>query len=192
MINNDVNCCATNDPTSPKRRRVFQIAAAGVAAGLAGLGIPAHAAPAAGDRLVLDDVEGDPVALKVGDLKVGKPVVAFAFDAATKAVRNDSRLHKITLIKFEESQLDEQTRALSAGGVLAFSAICTHQACEVKTWLAKDQALVCFCHSTKFLPLEAGKVSDGPAPRALPTLPLKLEGEQIVVAGEFSARPGPQ
>ena len=190
MINNDVKCCDTNDPTSPKRRRVFQIAAAGVAAGLTGPGLPAHAAPAVGDRLVLVDVEGDPVALKVADLKVGKPVVAFTFDPATKAVRNDSRLHKVTLIKFEESQLDDQTKALAAGGVLAFSAICTHQACEVKTWIAKEKALVCYCHSSKFLPLEAGKVESGPAPRALPTLPLKLDGEQIVVAGEFSARPG--
>ena len=190
MINNEIKCCATNDPISPKRRRVFQIAAASVATGLTGLGFPAHAAPAVGDRLVLDDVEGDPIALKVGDLKVGKPVVAFAFDPATKAVRNDSRLHKVTLIKFEESQLDEQTKALAAGGVLAFSAICTHQACEVKTWIAKEKALVCYCHSSKFLPLEGGKLESGPAPRGLPTLPLKLDGEQLVVAGDFSARPG--
>ena len=190
-MNFDKCACAQDTPTDPKRRRVIQIAAAGVAAGLTGLGFPAHAAPASGDRLVIDDFEGEPIALRAADLKIGKPLVAFAFDPATKAVRNDSRLHKVTLIKFDESELDVESRERAAGGVLAFSAICTHQACEVKTWIAKEKALICFCHSTKFLPLEAGKVESGPATRALPTIPLKLEGDELVLAGTFSARTGP-
>ena len=190
-MNFDKCACAQDTPTDPKRRRVIQIAAAGVAAGLTGLGFPAHAAPASGDRLVIDDFEGEPIALRAADLKIGKPLVAFAFDPATKAVRNDSRLHKVTLIKFDESELDVESRERAAGGVLAFSAICTHQACEVKTWIAKEKALICFCHSTKFLPLEAGKVESGPAARALPTIPLKLEEDELVLAGTFSARTGP-
>ena len=190
MINNEVKGCATNEPISPKRRRVIEIAVAGVAASFAGLAVAATA-PNAGDRLVLDDAEGEPVALRAADLKVGKPVLAFAFDKATKEVRNGSRLHKIMLIKLDEADINAETKERAASGVVAFSAICTHQACEVKTWIAKEKALVCYCHASKFLPLEAGKVESGPAARALPTIPLKLEGDELVLAGTFSARTGP-
>ena len=68
MINNEVKSCATNEPISPKRRRVIEIAVAGMAAGFAGLSV-AESAPSAGDRLVLDDAEGEPVALRAADLK---------------------------------------------------------------------------------------------------------------------------
>ena len=190
MINNDIKNCATNEPISPKRRRVIEIAVAGVAASFAGLSF-AETAPSAGDRLVLDDAEGEPVALRAADLKVGKPVLAFAFDKATKEIRNGSRLQKIMLMKLDEADLNAETKERAASGVVAFSAICTHQACEVKTWIAKEKALVCYCHSTKFLPLEAGKVESGPATRSLPTIALKLEGDELVLAGTFSARTGP-
>lgn len=190
MIKNEVKGCATNEPISPKRRRVIEIAVAGVAASFVGLSV-AESAPSAGDRLVLDDAEGEPVALRAADLKVGKPILAFAFDKATKEVRNGSRLQKIMLMKLDEADLNAETKERAASGVVAFSAICTHQACEVKTWIAKEKALVCYCHASKFLPLEAGKVESGPAARALPTIPLKLEGDELVLAGTFSARTGP-
>jgi len=188
---NDCDC--KNAPTDPTpRRRVIRLAAAGVAIGLGGIGsAPARAAPTKDDRLVADDVQGEPVALRPADLTPGKPLLAFAFDPKTKEVRNTSRLHKLVLVKFAESELDAETKQRAAGGVLAYSAICTHQACEVKTWVAKEKALVCFCHASKFLMLEKAKVADGPASRALPSLPLALKEAQLVVAGTFSAKPGP-
>lgn len=176
-----------------ERRRVIRIAVAtGVAIGLNGIAAtPALARPASGDRLVLDDAEGDPVALRVDDLQPGKPLLAFPFDPKTKEVRNGSRLNKVVLMRFAESDLDAETAKRAAGGVLAFSAICTHQACEVKTWLANEKALVCFCHASKFVLLQAGKVLDGPATRSLPALPLAAQDGQLVVAGVFSSKPGP-
>jgi Rieske Fe-S protein len=89
-----------------------------------------------------------------------------------------------------EFELDAESKERAAGGVLAFSAICTHQNCEAKTYVAAEKALVCFCHATKFLVMEAGRVSSGPAPRALPMLPLKLQGDQLAVAGSFTTSPG--
>lgn len=184
--------CASATPDQAQRRRIIRIAAAGVAIGLGGIAAaPAHAKPTAGDRLVADDAQGEPVPLRASDLQPGKPMLAFPFDPKTKEVRNASRLHKVVLLKFADSELDDEAKQRAAAGVLAFSAICTHQACDVKTWIAKDKALVCFCHASKFLPLEAGKVVDGPATRALPTLPLTLKDEQLVIAGAFSTRPGP-
>ena len=82
------------------------------------------------------------------------------------------------------------TRARAAGGVLAYSAICTHQGCDVKTWIAKEKVLACFCHASKFALLDDAKVVGGPASRALPFVPLRLDGDQIVIAGALSAEPG--
>jgi len=182
---------------SPTRRRIFRIAVAGVAAGL---GLSARAAQAneassgpravIGDRLVEEDVEGEQVPLKLSDLKVGRPMLAFPYDLPAKHARTDSRLNKVLLLRLPEEEMDEETKALSAGGVLGFSAVCTHQGCDLKTWMKSEKVLACFCHSSKFNPLARGKVVGGPAPRPLPVVPLRLEGDEIVVAGEFSAEPG--
>ena len=171
------------------RRRVIGIAAVGVAAPLSLTAWPAVAA-AVGDRLVEEDAEGAPSALRVGDLKPGKPMVAFPLDAKRNAPRDETRLNKIVLIRLPEADMTAETRARAAGGVLAYSAICTHQACDVKTWLPKEKMLVCFCHSSKFAPLDAAKVTAGPATRSLPGIPLKLDGDHLVIAGPFTATPG--
>ena len=125
------------------------------------------------------------------DLKAGeKQVVVWACDPATKTLRDGSRLNRILLIKLDAAAMDDATRPMSADGVLAYSAFCTHQGCDVNTWLPKEQALLCYCHFSKFAPLQGGTVLDGPAPRALPALPLKTENGKLVVAGNFNSEPG--
>lgn len=182
--------CYADQPVSESRRKVIKIAAAGLAPPFTLASGLAHSKPAQGDRLVEEDAEGTPTPLRPSDVRPGKPLLAFPFDAGAGVVRNDSRLNKVLLMRFAEAELDAETRSRSAGGVVAYSAICTHQACDVKTWLSKEQALVCFCHASKFMPLAGGSVTNGPATRALPFLPLSLDGDQLVVAGEFSAPPG--
>ena len=172
------------------RRTVIKIAAAGLVAPLSLTPALAQSKPVAGDRLVEDEAEGTPTPLRPADIQLGKPLVAFPFDKAAGKARSDSRLNKLVLMRFAEADLSAESRARAAGGVLAFSAICTHQACEVKTWLSKEKALVCYCHSSKFDLLDSAKVTAGPAGRPLPFLPLALEGDQLVVAGAFSATPG--
>ena len=190
MSISDACGCEGDRPDSQPRRKVIKIAVAGMAAPWILTGGLAHAQITRGDRLVEEDAEGTPVPLKASDLRVGKPVVAYPFDASKSLTRNDSRLNKIVLLKLAESDLDAKTKARAASGVIAYSAICTHQACDVKTWLAKEKALVCFCHSTKFSLLEDGVVASGPALRSLPSLPLALDGDHLVIAGPFSAAPG--
>jgi rieske iron-sulfur protein len=180
--------CAAAGIDAP-RRRVIRIAIAGLAAPLALATRPAAAA-ATGDRLVEEDAEGAPHPLRVSDLKPGKPMLAYPFDAKAGKARDETRLNKIVLIRLPEAEMTPETRARAAGGVLAYSAICTHQGCDVKTWLAKEKALVCFCHSSKFALLDGAAVLGGPATRALPAVPLALEGDQLVIAGGFSAPPG--
>ncbi len=180
--------CAEAAAVDAPRRHVIRIAAAALAAPLAGAVRPAAAAPS--DRLVEDDAEGPPAPLRVSDLAPGKPLLAYPFDLQRAAVRNETRLNKVVLIRLPDAAMAPDTRARAAGGVLAYSAVCTHQACDVKTWLAKEQALVCFCHASKFALLDGGTVVAGPASRPLPALPLALDGDVLVIAGTFTAPPG--
>lgn len=175
-----------------ERRQVIRIGAATCAAVALGplRAQSAAARPTSGDLFVADDVEKDPVGVKAADLAVGKPILVYPFDPVSKQIRNDSRLNKVVLVKVNEDDMDAETKKRAAGGVLAFSAVCTHQACDAKTWLPNDKALVCFCHASKFLVHEGGRVSAGPAPRALPMLPLKLQGDQLAVAAPFTSPPG--
>ena len=189
--------CPGQAVVNAPRRRLIRIAAAGIVAPLALSAWPATAS-FAGDRLVAEDAEGTPAPLRVADLQPGKPVVAYPFDAMRNAPRDESRLNKIVLLRLRDvdmapdtaAGMTPETRARAAGGVLAYSAICTHQGCDVKTWLAKERALVCYCHSSKFTLLDGGNVISGPATRALPAIALVLDGDHLVIAGAFTAAPG--
>lgn len=181
--------CGCAAAVDAPRRRVIRIAAAGLAAPLA-IALPPLAIAAQGDRLVEEDAEGQPVPLRPADLKPGRPMLAYPLDPKTGKRRDDTRLNKLVLIRLPEADMTPATRARSAGGVIAYSAICTHQACDVKTWLPKEKALVCFCHSSKFALLDGAAVLAGPANRPLPAVPLALDGDQLVVAGPFTAPPG--
>lgn len=152
---------------------------------------PADLPPQPGDRLVRMDEEGTPQPLKAADIPLAsKPVRALPFAATDALVRDGSRLGRVILMRFDPASLDDETRARSADGVLAYSAVCTHQGCEVSEWDANGGAMFCFCHFSKFDPLKAGAVTAGPAGRALPWLPLKSENGELVVAGAFSSVPG--
>lgn len=183
------DACRVGAPVDDSRRRIIRIAAIGLAAPIAAVCAPAVAAHA-GDQLVEEDAEGNPQPLRVDDLRPGKPLLAYPFDPRQQVRRDDTRLNKLVLIRLSEADMSPETRARAAGGVLAYSAVCTHQGCDVKTWLSKEKSLVCFCHSSKFALLDGGAVVSGPAPRSLPAVPLKLQGDVLVVAGDFTAPPG--
>jgi len=140
--------------------------------------------------LVDADAEKDFAPLRPSDLKVAKPLLAFPFDTQTGKPKNESRANKLVLIRLPEDQMEAATKGRSAGGVLAYSALCTHQACDVKTWIAKEKVLVCFCHASKFDLLDGAKVVDGPASRPLPSFSLKLEGEFLAIAPSSPANQG--
>lgn len=189
-------------PANPARRRVIRIASAGITAGIAlpcmrvaaqtppSAGTASAAPPQAGDLLVDTNADGPPSPVKPSDLPLHKPVLVYPQGPDAKAPRTDSRLNEVLLIRFEESELTGAAKDRAAGGVLGFSAICTHQGCEVKTWLSQQKVLSCYCHGSMFQPLDGGAVVGGPAPRPLPMLPLKLDNGRIAAAGPLSAPPG--
>lgn len=184
------NCDCTSADTG--RRSVLKRVAG--AALVAGVGLrtarAAEAGPGKGDWLVqVDDEARKP--LSVSDIKIGqKPVIVYPYDPIAKAPRDASRLNRILLIRLDPATLDAPTAARAADGVVAYSAFCTHQGCDVNAWVAADKLLLCFCHFSKFAPHQEASVAGGPAPRGLPALPLTQEGGRLVVADGFTSTPG--
>ena len=64
-----------------------------------------------------------------------------------------------------------------ANKVVAVSAVCTHLGCIVK--YQGDGVIRCPCHAAAFD--LSGNVVGGPAPRPLPSYPVRIEGNQIVI-----------
>lgn len=147
------------------------------------------ARPAIDDFLVkTNDPTLEP--LTPADISTSTPMIAWAVQPADRTVRNGSRLNRILLMRFEPDALDPKTQALAADGVVAYSAICTHTGCDIGSWLEDEQALYCECHESKFDAKNNAQVIDGPAPRSLPALPLKLVDGRLIVAGPFTSRVG--
>jgi len=150
---------------------------------------PASARPKEGDLLIkAGDSSATP--LQPSDIKPGaKQIMAWAMDPGDKTVRSGSRLNRVMLVRLDAETLSAETKARAAdGGVVAYTAICTHTGCEVTEWVPEEHVLYCPCHASKFDPAAAAKVVDGPAPRALPALPLKVVGGKLTVAKPFTAR----
>jgi Rieske Fe-S protein len=191
---------ATGDAPQPDRRAVLQGAAGLVLSWLMPVASSgqepgsgrdaARARPAEGDCLVRvnDDAH---TALTAADVPTAAtPIVAWPMTSDDRTIRSGSRLNRILLVRLDPSTLAARTAPLAADGVLAYSAICTHSGCDVGSWLTDEQLLHCECHESRFDPRDGARVTDGPAPRSLPALPLRVVDGRLVVAGPFTTRPG--
>ena len=146
--------------------------------------------PAPDDRFVFLTGPKKEQVVRAEDLAVGGPQVQAYPIAPDGTVRNDSRLNLVILARFDPAALTDETRARAADGVVAYSAICTHQGCPVNMWSKERNAFVCSCHASIFDPRNAAEVIDGPAPRPLAALGLKLKDGVVTVASTFSGRVG--
>lgn len=64
------------------------------------------------------------------------------------------------------------------GNLVVLENCCTHAGCQTN-WNDKDKTWDCPCHLARFD--KFGKVIKGPALKDLPTLPYKLENEEIIL-----------
>jgi rieske iron-sulfur protein len=174
------------------RRAVLQAGIAlGIELGLSGKALAQEDAasqrPKEGDLFVkVGDSTATP--LRPADLALGgKQTMAWPMDPAGNTVRNGSRLNRVMLLRMDAEKLSPETKSRAADGVVAYTAICTHTGCEVTEWVPEEQLLYCPCHESKFEPKDGAKVVDGPAPRMLPALPLKLAEGKLAVAKPFTA-----
>jgi len=63
-------------------------------------------------------------------------------------------------------------------GFFALSAVCTHLGC-VTRWIEDEEIIACPCHGSKFT--RDGAVSQGPAPRPLRHIAIRLEDGELIV-----------
>jgi ubiquinol-cytochrome c reductase iron-sulfur subunit len=187
------------------RKRFFLLAGGG-AAGLLGAALltPALSCGPEANRLLsrspwhrglsLVDELDEPIAaagIVVGELVTGFPAGADKEDIASPVI--------VVRVQPDELDLPDDRRGWAPEGLIAYSKICTHAGCAVSEYrypsygpTAPGPAVVCPCHYSTFSVTEGGKRIFGPAGRALPQLPLAINGEGYLVAdGDFSGRPGP-
>jgi Rieske Fe-S protein len=151
----------------------------------------ANAPPKAGDLFVFSDGDHMNEQIKAADLPLNGPqVLAWPMDSASKTVRSGSRLNQVILVKLDPASLDDETRARSAEGVVAYSAVCKHAQCPVNGWIHEKQVLHCYCHDSQYDPKHGAKVVFGPAPRSLPALPVKIVDGTLMAAGTFLGKVG--
>ena len=187
-------CCAD---LPPGRRAVLKLA---VVAGLAlpRAGIVAadddarrKARPQPNDRLVFAGGDRKGQLITLADLPAGgRPLTAYPMDPTARVVRDDSRLNQVLLVRLDPKSLNGDTRERAADGIVAYSAVCTHTGCDSWDWQPTSSTIKCPCHFSEFDLKESARVLNGPAPRRLPALPLKLVDGAPAVAGGFVGRPG--
>ncbi|CAN5577214.1 hypothetical protein BH24ACT22_BH24ACT22_16760 [soil metagenome] len=68
---------------------------------------------------------------------------------------------------------------LESDDFVAYSAVCTHQQCEVAY---QEGQLACPCHGSLFDPANGGEVVQGPAQQPLPEIPVQVRDGQITKA----------
>jgi ubiquinol-cytochrome c reductase iron-sulfur subunit len=98
-----------------------------------------------------------------------------------------------------ELRLPAELRGYDAGGVVAYSKICTHAGCAISMLRTPlfppaepKPALVCPCHYSTFDPADGGSVIFGPAGRKLPMLPVVADAKGYLRAkGNFDGPVGP-
>ena len=151
--------------------------------------------PQKDDLLVVTDGPRSGQVIKPSDLKLGGPPVhAWPKYPKTSVVRNGSRLNEIIVLKLDPAELDDDTRAHAAEGIVAYSAICSHAGCPVTEWVKGEgngkTVLKCPCHNSEYDPRADAQVVFGPAPRRLAALPLAVSGDTLTVAAPFAGKVG--
>jgi len=138
---------------------------------------PAAMRPKSGDLLVRDGDDTKTPLTPADIVEDAMPTVAWAMEPAGQVIRSASRFNRLVVVRVGE-------------GVYAYTMICTHDGCDVTEWLADEHTLSCPCHYSKFDPRDSGHVKDGPAPRALPQLPLVVTDGKLVVSAPFTSKIG--
>jgi rieske iron-sulfur protein len=177
--------------TCYNRRSVFGLALTPLLVRAARAEDAAAMPPQPNDHLVFFTGAKKGQVVKVDDLVLDAPQVQAYPASPDGIVRNQSRLNLVILARFDPAALSEGTRARAAEGVVAYSAVCTHQGCPVNMWSKDRNAFVCSCHASMFDPKNAAEVIGGPAPRPLPALGLKVADGAVAVTSTFDARVGP-
>jgi ubiquinol-cytochrome c reductase iron-sulfur subunit len=98
------------------------------------------------------------------------------------------------LVRVGEGQLERPTNLdwVVNDQLVVYSKVCTHAGCPVGLFREQDNALFCPCHQSTFDALRGALPTFGPTARALPQLPLGVDGDGFLIAlGDFTEQVGP-
>jgi Rieske Fe-S protein len=156
-----------------------------------GGGDPTKMRAQAGDQLVFKTGARKGEAITIADMAYGaKQLFAYPYEPVDGVLRRGSRLNQILVLRLAEDGYTDKVRARAVNGVIAYSAICTHENCPVSGWLPDDQLFICPCHESIYDPKDGARVVSGPARRALPALPLTVMDGVLMAAGGLTGRVG--
>jgi rieske iron-sulfur protein len=153
--------------------------------------------PQKADVLVFSEGEHEGEVIRPQDLKLRGPLArAWPKDPKTSVIRKGSRLNEVLIIRLDPAELDDETRAHAADGIVAYSAICSHAGCPVTAWVkgaeGDQDVFKCVCHNSEYDPRHSAEVVFGPAPRRLAALPLAIAEGSLTVAATFVGKVGAQ
>ena len=93
-----------------------------------------------------------------------------------QAIARASEVQPGSAVKFEDAGNPAVLIHLQSGDFVAYSAVCTHQACEVAY---RNGQLACPCHGSVFDPASDGAVVTPPAQQPLPKIPVEVRGGEV-------------
>ena len=95
------------------------------------------------------------------------------------AIAQEAEVAPGSAVKFKDGGQDAVLVHLESGDFVAYSAVCTHQACTVAY---KNGQLACPCHGSVFDPANGAEVLTGPAQTPLPEIPVEVKDGQVLRA----------
>jgi len=147
--------------------------------------------PEPGDHLVYMTGDNEGKIVAPADVKLGEPpVLAYPMDPKTQTVIQ-SRASLLLLVRLKEDEIGPSTKPHSADGIVAYSAVCTHNGCPITSIHENKRMIVCNCHGSTFDVGNDGAVAHGPATRKLAMLPVAITDGALVVAGKLDGPIGP-
>ncbi len=152
---------------------------------------PKRMRPRPGDQLTFARSARKGEVIRPDDIALAeRPTFSYPYDPVNDVMRNGSRLNQLLVLRLADAEYSAEVRDRAADGVIAYSAVCTHQKCTVIGWHPDKHVFICPCHETNFDPKDSARVLSGPARKALPALPLKVADGVLTVAGVFTGRVG--
>ena len=151
----------------------------------------ARTRPQPGDNFAFMSGEKEGQLVVPADVKIGEmPLLVYPMDPATKSVLA-SRVSLLFLMRLKDADLDPSTKPHSADGIVAYSAVCTHEGCPISNNHENQRMAVCNCHGSTFDVGNNGTVAHGPAVRRLAMLPVTITNGTLVVSGKLDGPIGP-
>jgi len=144
-----------------------------------------------GDQLKFKATSRKGEIITLDDVELGaRPLVAYPYDPVNDVLRKGSRLNQILILRLPQDEYTDETRARAMDGVIAYSAICSHQNCPVTGWHPEHHQFICPCHETHYDPKDGARVVSGPAKRALPALPLTAKDGVLTASAGLTGKVG--